>query len=1222
MADEKWRVGLGNQLKAGSSEVPSGKSGSGRRGRRVRERESFRGAISLAVVASVLAIGGVEGISVQAQTVVDIPTGVHNGGYAVPSSGTLNGQYIVNSVGNTFAVGAGSSSTASVDALKVFLGPASGNPSGGGSVTLNVIDSVFTNNRINGASLGINLSVNTVPGSGTLNLSGDNVIMVGNASLGLIGNGGGTLVNTKGTGNATTIVAGTLTLSAITARTTGTGGSPGKNDGMETTARSGVATLDMSGLTGPSTVYADGGNGLLVDSLYQPSVPAGSTGGNVVIVGISSYLTITVDNTYFGSAARPITGLASPIANAGILATSFGVGNVDVQGTAATIVTTGPLADGIHAIAQAGTVNVTNFGNITTDGLASHGIEASTTNTAYDPTLFAEVVPAMPRTNTGAVTVINSGVIATSGTGAAGPSVAGSPVTLTDPSNGIYAWTYSADTATAGDVTVHNLVGGDITTSGDYSSAIMAASTSVAGKAGAITITNDAALITTGNDANGITAIANGTTGAGPMSITNTGWINSHSGSGVFAAATTAPVGGTGATLSLTNDGSIAGYIGITISNNFLSAQIDNTGILAASSDLAVDSHTLATGPMTINNAGTIEGYVTLGDGINTMTNSGQWYLRNFNNATGTLGVAVADFGYSGDNTLTNTGTITLLGPPLTVTTVDTTGQYLPLSTGSVANAQVNNPNNAMAAAGPMQGQILGVQTFTNSGTIDLTNSAVAGNVLIISGGHTAGTDGGGVFVADGGSLKLNTVLNDGGPNAKSDMLVVDSTRLGSAPTAIVVNNAGGLGVKTVGDGIALVEVLNKNASADGVFALGSRVAAGAYDYGLFHNGVGADAADGNWYLRSTKIRPEVPTDVVAPALASRMGRGMLGTYFSRIGNYYMGSNNYASSDANGCGGGAATQSCTQPDTQPGTQPDTQPYQCQDSAVQYANLLWGRVFGETGRGGGGGGSGNFGFGKNGPAYSFDYGGSQVGMDFFRGEKDTLGLYVGASTLRSNVNEATGKFAGRLSIDAFALGGYWTHRELSGWYTDLVLQGDWYQSIRARSSNQQDFTTSGLGLTASAETGYLIDLSKVGEDKNDESWKGLSLIPQAQLLYQYTNLCDGSDPYGQIHYGSTSELYGRLGSRFSKVWTNGMTAWAEANLWHQFGGRAKTTFTTPNNLDPTTVSSSMGGTWAQAILGISVPLTKNVCIFSTADYNIGLDQPGHSFGGQLGIQVGW
>ena len=35
-----------------------------------------------------------------------------------------------------------------------------------------------------------------------------------------------------------------------------------------------------------------------------------------------------------------------------------------------------------------------------------------------------------------------------------------------------------------------------------------------------------------------------------------------------------------------------------------------------------------------------------------------------------------------------------------------------------------------MALGGPLQGQLIGVKTFTNSGTIDLQSNPVAGDVL------------------------------------------------------------------------------------------------------------------------------------------------------------------------------------------------------------------------------------------------------------------------------------------------------------------------------------------------------------------------------------------------------------------------------------------------------------------------------------------------------------
>ncbi len=113
--------------------------------------------------------------------------------------------------------------------------------------------------------------------------------------------------------------------------------------------------------------------------------------------------------------------------------------------------------------------------------------------------------------------------------------------------------------------------------------------------------------------------------------------------------------------------------------------------------------------------------------GDNSIINNGTFNLRHFADTTGsgrdTLRVAIADLGDGLNNSFTNNGTLRL--PAVTgATTLDSTGQYLPLG----------NPNNAMALGGPLQGHLIGVSTFTNSGTIDLQSNPVAGDVLVITG--------------------------------------------------------------------------------------------------------------------------------------------------------------------------------------------------------------------------------------------------------------------------------------------------------------------------------------------------------------------------------------------------------------------------------------------------------------------------------------------------------
>jgi len=278
------------------------------------------------------------------------------------------------------------------------------------------------------------------------------------------------------------------------------------------------------------------------------------------------------------------------------------------------------------------------------------------------------------------------------------------------------------------------------------------------------------------------------------------------------------------------------------------------------------------------------------------------------------------------------------------------------------------------------------------------------------------------------------------------------------------------------------------------------------------------------------------------------------------------------------------------------------------------------MFGEIGKGGGGSGNGNLGFGNNGPAYNFDFGGFQVGDDLFaHTDRDNAGLYFNATSLRSYVQDASSLPAGWLAMDGYGVGAYWTHRDPNGWYTDLALQMNWYENIRTRSVAGEVFDTNGWGFAASAETGYIFSFTN-----------GYSIIPQGQVIYQRTSIDSGADSFGQIVYRPTDEVYGRLGVRLAKGWfkeeivdTRRITLWTEANFWHQFGDyNATTTFSSLDGTNPTALTASLGGTWAQFGLGLSGQITNHVSAFGAADYNIEMERVGHSVGGQAGITVAW
>ena len=107
------------------------------------------------------------------------------------------------------------------------------------------------------------------------------------------------------------------------------------------------------------------------------------------------------------------------------------------------------------------------------------------------------------------------------------------------------------------------------------------------------------------------------------------------------------------------------------------------------------------------------------------------------------------------------------------------------------------------------------------------------------------------------------------------------STSGAGGPTRISVNNVGGAGDLTVGDGILVVEGLNNvpTSAVPRAFRLGAPAVAGPYENLLFRGGAGAGASD-DWFLRDTiqPVQPEdgdpsTPPDPSAPAGTPRLRR-------------------------------------------------------------------------------------------------------------------------------------------------------------------------------------------------------------------------------------------------------------------------------------------------------------------------------------------------------------
>ncbi|MEN5063978.1 autotransporter outer membrane beta-barrel domain-containing protein [Achromobacter aegrifaciens] len=621
--------------------------------------------------------------------------------------------------------------------------------------------------------------------------------------------------------------------------------------------------------------------------------------------------------------------------------------------------------------------------------------------------------------------------------------------------------------------------------------------------------------------AQGILAFAND---AANINVLNTAVIATR-GDGSSGIESTAP----GGTVVVENQGSIAAgwntSAGVTLGG--LSQQLTNSGTIAALSDVAVqwDSNAYAGGTATLANAGSLTGVLSAVSSTVDVQNQGAWTLRRYADSTGDGArdqwrIAQSNLGTSGANRITNAGTITLAAQPAAVGSFDGGGAYLPF--GQDANAP--------RQGGAVQGQILGVGTFVQSGLIDLTGgSSAVGNVLVISGGQTAGADGGGVFVANGGVVKLNTVLNEGGSQSRSDVLVVDSTRLDTAPTGLRIQNVGGEGAVTQGNGIAVVEIVNKAAaaSAPGAFTLDGRAVAGAYEYRLFRGADDGTATDA-WYLR-TERDPDPPPDppptpppdprpapepLYRPEVAAYLAnQRLVGQMFVHSMHDRLGEPQYI---------------------------ESQQFQDPD---EKRKALWLRATGKWE----GSRSKNGIFDVSTDLFLLQGGGDlaqwKLGSDR---DRLHLGAMLGYGTATSRASADGNRHKARGKVDGYNAGlyGAWFQNDESklGAYVDTWFQYGWFKNrVEGDLLPRVDYDSRGWAV--SGEAGYAFKL------RGD--WV---LEPQAQIIYIDTDTDSVREPNGtRVRGADSSGTITRLGVRGHRTFDLGngrqVQPFATVNWWH-------------------------------------------------------------------------
>ena len=716
----------------------------------------------------------------------------------------------------------------------------------------------------------------------------------------------------------------------------------------------------------------------------------------------------------------------------------------------------------------------------------------------------------------------------------------GSGIIFTNGGNGVLAngaTGANVEIASGVTITMDNTVSGYAN-----NNAIKALST-----AGDARVVNAAELITHGNNVNGIHVVSVGT-----ATITNSGAISSdaNNSQGIFAQ-------GIGA-VAVSNTGSIVmsgedsrGIYANSVSTSSVLVQNDvqggwginsaaiatagtsqtlnnfNNVSIGALNDRAVTADLGVSGSFHFTNNGSVTGSVNAQTSDVTFDNNGLWHIRHYADTDGdgirdTVGIAISNLGTSGNNTITNNGTIELLGDDGGATNLDTTGIYLPFG----------NTHNAIAAGGPAQAQILGATSFTNNGLIDLTSNGATGDVFVISGGSTAGMNGGGKYVSNGGTIKLDTYLNGGGANSQSDMLVLDNVTIGTggATQIYITPAAGSPGGATTDDGITLIEV--KGTSAQGAFVLGSPVMYGAYEY-VLGNGTGANAQ--NWYLQNFSKSKEL---IINPNA---------GAY---LGNQFVAANMFYHNILD------RRDNVRSPD------------QTLWVRTNYSNTET-RLF-------------------NGRQHAdIDTGIIQLGADVFKKDDIVAGVFAGyghasvKSTSRQTDTSANG------GVTGYQVGVYgsWMPEQDKGPYADVWAHYAWYDnklSGQAQQGESKNYCSWGYAL--SAEIGYSLEVAK---KENGSAW---IVEPHAQIIYSRIDV-DSFYDHNNARYNGNNALgiQTRIGARIygqKPAEEEGLTPFVEANWLHNAQNNAV-------RLDGTRLSSVVGKNVGEIKVGVQGQLTKRL-----------------------------
>ncbi len=636
-------------------------------------------------------------------------------------------------------------------------------------------------------------------------------------------------------------------------------------------------------------------------------------------------------------------------------------------------------------------------------------------------------------------------------------------------------------------------------------------------------------------------------------------------------------------TLSVAADNALGASSGaLTLNGGTL--QLGSTFNLAASRAVSVTANNGTIDTQGFNS--TIAQGIT-GAGTLTKLGSGTLTLNGANSYTGgtqvSAGTVIVGDGSSASAALSGGGAVTVASGATLGGYGSVTGNVTNNGTLSAANAVTS-----LASGATGNFQING--NLTNAGVVQLGGTGV-GNTLTVAGN----------YVGQSGTIGLNSYLGSDG--AASDKLIISGGST-SGTSTLKVTNVGGPGAQTMADGIQVVQATNGGTTSAGAFTLsGGTVNAGAYSYYLVRGGTAAGSGN-NWYLRNTVTattptapvdaavgtpaaiteaiaeatpgagpvpiyRDSVPLYAEAPAVARQLGLLQIDTFHDRQGEQ-----------------GLLTENGKLPDA------------------------WARVWG-----------GNTKLSQQGdvnPSFDGTVWGMQVGQDLVadtqsNGHRNHYGVLLGFSRATGDVNgfalAQQGFGVGSLQVNAYDLGGYWTHVAPSGWYTDAILMGS-ALTVRTSANDNVRGSANGKAVTGSVEAGLPIPLAQ-----------NLTLEPQAQLVWRWTSLNTFNDGASDVSWNNGNTFLARAGARLQWSFTSGGVNWKpylRLNVLRSFGADDKTTFS-----GSTTIGTQVGQTAGQIGAGLVAQITQRASAYATVSYltNLGGEHQ-RTLMGNAGVRWAW